>query len=188
MITTEQANQQINRLRILRYPPERMADIIAAFQEYARNYEHAIRMVDWLVRRHIDFPVQVEIAEAAEATFADEDRVKPDRRCKHCEGTGYEQCWALITNHKTPSGGAYVSTDKIFKRETAEELKKLCDGINQILYDCVRECPHCRYGMAITAAVAARKQQKSTAKEEERSKGMRKAGVDLRKFAAGDDD
>lgn len=178
MITTSEATRQIVRLSVLRYRPEQMDEIVAAFQTYAQSRDHATRMTDWLLRRYTDFPVPVEIAEAAEATREGEGRVKPDRRCRGCDGTGYEQVWQLVTYHKTEGGGCYKSLDAITSPETAAELRKLCDGKNQILYDCVRPCTHCRYGAAI-----------ATPREEAPAKkpaGLQK--IDMRKHAAGDED
>ena len=176
MITQAEAERQVVRLNALRFPPPVTDEVVAAYQEYARNYRHAVRMTDWLLRRYTDFPVPVEIAEAAEATISSEDVVKPDRKCRHCDGTGYEQVWQLVTYNDMPGGGCYKSLDTILSRETADELRKLCDGKKQILYDCVRACTHCRYGAAISAG--------PPKKEPTKAKGLQKA--DLRKFASGD--
>ena len=178
MITSAEATQQIVRLSVLRYRPEQMDEIVKAYQEYARNPKHATRMTDWLIRRYTDFPMPMEIAEAAEATFADEDRVKPDRKCRGCDGTGYEQVWQLVTYHRTEGGGCYKSLDTITNAETAADLRRLCDGKTQILYDCVQPCTRCHFGAAIAAGPP---QDAKPAKKA----GMQKA--DLRKHASGDD-
>jgi len=181
-ITEAQARQQIVRLTVLRFKPEDISELVAIYREYARNFQHSVRMTDWLLRRYTDFPVPLEVMEAAEATISSEDVVKPDRRCRQCDGTGYEQVWQLVTYNKTPGGGCFKSIDNIFSREAAEDLRRLCDGKTQILYDCTRPCTTCRYGAAIAAP---RDPGPAAAKKR---KALQPVGVDARKFAAGDAD
>ena len=179
MISQPEAMQQIVRLSVLRYRPDDISEAVRTFQQYAANPSHASRMTDWIMRRFAEFPMPVEIVQAAEETSAYEERVKRDRKCRGCDGTGYEQVWQLITYHKTPGGGCYKTADTITNAETAADLRRLCDGKNQILYDCARPCTVCAFGAAIAAGPRGDNPKK------EKPTGLQKA--DLRKHASGDD-
>ena len=144
MILDTVIDQQIIRLSVLRNRPECVDEAIHAFRESAKNADHAARIGGWILKRTPFFPAPSEIYDAAVATFREEDMGRPDPHCESCDGTGFEPVWVLETRHRTPGGGAYVTTDRLKSRVQADELRKSVNGMDQIVYDGVAPCTMCR--------------------------------------------
>lgn len=167
MITDSVLDAQMIRIGILRNRPAIEDDVRIAYQESARNNEHAVRITSHILRYSEFFPTPSEVYNAAAITLQEGDIPKRSRNCPLCDGTEYEQVWQLVTYHRTAGGGVYKALDTITNRETAMDLKKRVDGKDQLLYDCVRPCPRCR---PVTVAPVQPEPEKKPA----RNRGMRK--------------
>jgi hypothetical protein len=92
------------------------------------------------------------------------DHSKPDRACKACYGTGWEQVFTLHTYERTPGGGSYQRKEIIPTKEQADILKYTVDGVKQIVYDNVQRCTHCGYGKQVAVEEFDRKEKSANEK------------------------
>jgi hypothetical protein len=153
MISEAIVSQQIVRLSILRGEKSEaaIAEVKQVYREAAKNPAHATRMTNWIIR-HLDFfPVPREVFTAASEEYRAEESAQPDKHCKACGGTGFEQAWQLVTYHANPDGSAFKQVDVIRDPEVAADLRAKVDGKTQFLYPCVdqRGCTKCGRNAAL---------------------------------------
>ena len=130
-------------------------EIVLALQKYAVSDEHCIRIVDAWMGNEKYRPLPSDIKRLADQIPA-RDISKPDRNCKACYGTGWEQVFTLHTFESTRDGGQYRRKEIIPSKEQADMLRRNVDGIKQIVYDNVQRCTWCGYGKQVAAEEAAR--------------------------------
>ena len=168
MVSESAATRQALRLSILVSDSNGASDvaqeeIVKALQKYAVNDEHCVRIVDAWMKSEKYRPVPSDIRKMAELVSA-MDHSKPDRACKACYGTGWEQVFTLHTYERTPGGGQYQRREIIPTKEQADMLKQTVDGVKQIVYDNVQRCTRCGYGKQLAVEEFDRKEKAANEK------------------------
>ncbi len=98
MISTAEAARQALRLTGLRGIPDKEEaheELTEAIRQSSRDLEHAGRIINSWLRSNSFWPTPAEIYTIAQSTDRETD---PSAwTCAHCDGTGFERCWQLIT-------------------------------------------------------------------------------------------
>lgn len=168
MIPEAFALRQTMRFHCLREAPKTeigLQELVTALRRYAATEEHAIRIVEKWIASNQFAPTPIDIADTAESVPASNIKLKKDRDCPACYGTGWEVVYTLDTYEVLADGSCYKRREIIPDQQTAGQLQTRVDGKKQVVYSNARRCTQCNYGKTLTSESGARNPEQKPAPE-----------------------